>query len=83
LQFRDEKTCGGSGYLFNYYFAYFQGKAGANYPYAQPNLLNFGVLFAYAIRFLLAVGLILGANNLSRLHQRILAYPPMKDLRDL
>jgi hypothetical protein len=70
-------------YLFNYYFAFFESKTAANYTHAQANPIDFGVLFAYAIRFLLAFGLILGANNLSRLHQRIRTYRPMKDVRDV
>jgi hypothetical protein len=70
-------------YMFNYYFAFFESKTVANYTHALANPINFGVLFAYAIRFLLAFGLILGANNLSRLHQRIRTYRPMKDVQDV
>jgi hypothetical protein len=69
-------------YLFNYGFMYFQKPAGS-YPYPQALPMNYGIVFALVLRFLMAFALIFGANNLSRLHQRILTYRPMKDVRDV
>ena len=66
-------------HLFNYGFAHFQ-KPGGSYL-VDP--IDYGVVFAFSLRLLMALALVLGANNLSRLHRRILTYRPMKDLRDV
>ena len=69
-------------YFFNYFWTQFQSRPGSN-PYTQAIPLNYGGVFTYAVRFLLAFGLMIGAKNLSILHRRIQAYRPMKDLRDV
>jgi hypothetical protein len=69
-------------YLFNFYLAHFQSPQ-IRHLDAEANQPSPAILFAYATRILLAVGLIVGSKNLAKLHRRIAVHRPMKDIRDI
>jgi hypothetical protein len=70
-----------SYFLFKSYSLHLQDAQG-HFPQGVPNMFSTSVLIAFALRAGLALLLILGRHNAVRLHRRIVAHRPMKDLRD-
>lgn len=68
-------------YLFRSYSLHLQDAQG-HFPHGVPNTFNISVLLSFALRFALALLLIVGRHNVVKLRRRIAAYRPIKDLRD-